>query len=198
MPPSELHSDLTNRVAGWMRRRVTGAGFDYATEVYLARGYVADAVVIGSLQHRFWLDVTASDIQEFRRLGNMDRVVAPEKLVMVFETKVSRQDFLCTFNGNVEGNRRNPVGNLHYLIIPQALKCEDHLPAWWGILEQSRKGLRQIREAKYMATDDSRLWYAGFRVLLAKHRNPRCLTCLHEIEESLEREKSRTKALAGI
>jgi|SRR5581483_8413481 len=184
MPPSKLHCDLTDRVLGWMRRRVTGVGFDYASEVYLADGYVADAVVIGSLQHRFWLEVTSSDIEEFRSLGDMDRVIAPEKLVMVFETKVSRQDFMCTFNGSKEGNRRKPIGNLHYLIIPQALKCEDHLPEWWGILEQSRKGLRQIRQAKYIATDDSQLWHAGFRVLLAQHRNPRCLTCLHQLEET--------------
>jgi hypothetical protein len=140
-------------------------------------------LAIGSLQHRFWLEVTWSDIEEFRRLGDSDRVIAPEKLVMVFETKISRQDFMCSFDSRKDGNRRNPVGNLHYLIVPEGLKCEDHLPEWWGILEQRRRGLRQIRQATYIATDDRWLWHAGFRVLLAQHRNPRCSTCLHEIEK---------------
>jgi hypothetical protein len=167
-----------------MRRRVTGAGFEYASEVYLGEGYVADAVVIGSLQHRFWLEVTLSDIEEYRSLGDVDRVIPPEKQVMVFETKVSRQDFMCTFNGSKEGNRRKPAGNLHYLITPEGLKCEDHLPEWWGILIQARKGLRQIKQATYIATAEAELWHAGFRVLLAQHRNPRCLTCLRQVQET--------------
>lgn len=176
MPPSELHYNLTKRVRRWMRRRATGVGFDWATEVYLAEGYVADAVVISQLQHRFWLEVTRSNLQEFRAL-NRDRVVAPEKLVIVFETKVSRGDFLCTFNNANEGNRRVPIGNLHYLIIPTDLRCDDHLPEWWGIVEQSGNGLREVRPAKYCKIEESQLWHAAFRVLLASHRLPRCFIC---------------------
>lgn len=182
MPPSKLHYDLTNRIPAWIRRRLTAVGFQYAPEVYLADGYVADAVVIGSLQHRYWLEVTLSDIEEFRRFGSMNRINPPEKLVMVFETKVTRQDFMCTFNGSKDGNRRKPIGNLHYLITAQGMKCEDQLPEWWGILEQARTGLRQIRQALYISTDESQLWHAGFRVLFAQRRNPRCATCLHQIE----------------
>jgi hypothetical protein len=198
VPPSDLHTNLTKRVRGWMRRRATGAGIDYATEVYLAESYVADAVVIGSLQHRFWLEVTRSSIEEFRSLGSRDRVIAPEKLVMVFETKVSRSDFMCTFNGNSERNRSKPIGNLHYLVTPPGLKCSDHLPDWWGILEQSGNGLRQVRHARYGVIEEAYLWHAAFRVLLAQHRNPRCFICLGQTANELGEVEASSKEKSGV
>lgn len=181
MPPSELHYELTRRVRGWMRRRATGAGFEWASEVYLAQGYVADAVVIGSFQHRFWLEVTHSSLPEWRERGSM--TPEPEKLVIVFETKVSRSDFLSTFHSGREGNRATPIGNLHYLIIPDGLQCVDHLPGWWGILQKSGNGLRQVRAASFCDATDAQLHHAAFRVLFARARNPRCFICLGQTEE---------------
>ena len=167
MPPSALHVELTKRTRRWMRRRATGAGVAWASEVYLGQGYVADAVLVGSLQHRFWLEVTKSNIEEFRALGSRDRVIAPEKLVIVFEAKVSRSDFLATFSRE-NGNRLAPAGNLHYLVASDNLTNFDCLPGWWGILQQSGNGLRQIRPSIYRDVAEQQLWHAGFRVLLAQ------------------------------
>lgn len=157
---NSLHFHLTRRVEGWISSRATGAGFNWATEVYLAQSYVADAVVIASLQHRFWLAAQ----------GNQRPT--PERLVIVFETKVSRSDFLWTFKNSPEANRKSPIGNLHYLVIPPNLNCIDHLPAWWGILQQSGRGLRELRPATFSPITDHQLYHAAFRVLLASHRNP--------------------------
>jgi hypothetical protein len=93
----------------------------------------------------------------------------PERIVIVFETKVSRSHFLWTFKNSPEANRKSPIGNLHYLVIPPDLKCTDHLPNWWGILQQSGRGLREIRPAIFSSITDL---HAAFRVLNASHRNP--------------------------
>jgi hypothetical protein len=48
----------------------------------------------------------------------------------------------------------------------------DHLPPWWGLLQQSGRGLREFRPAQFFNISEDRLWHAAFRVLLASHRNP--------------------------
>jgi len=155
-----LHFQLTRRVDGWLASRRTGCGSYTATEVYLAEGYVADAVAIASFQHRFWVAV-----------GGKGHIV-PERLSIIFETKVSRGDLLSTFSPTRNGNRRSPIGNLHYLIVADGLSCADCLPDWWGILKQSGRGLREIRPARFCEITDTQLYHAAFRVLLASHRNP--------------------------
>jgi hypothetical protein len=80
-----LHLESTQRASRWISKRCTGAGQNSATEVFLGPNYVADAVIINSLQHRFWLAAG----------GNPHPT--PERLIIVFETKVSRTDFLNTF-----------------------------------------------------------------------------------------------------
>jgi hypothetical protein len=190
-----LHFDLTQRVQSWTSSRATGAGFNWATEVFLAPGYVADAVVIASLQNRYWLatgggghelapdpqaatEPTAQSDEEFSEFNitfpapRVGQHPIPERLVIVFETKISRSDFLATFHQERNGNRRSPIGNLHYLVIPPNLSCTDHLPEWWGILQQSRRGLREIRPATFNPIPDQDLYHAAFRVLLASYRNP--------------------------
>lgn len=151
-----LHPQLTQRASRWISKRCTGAGFNHATEVFLGPNYVADAVVIASLQHRFWLAA-----------GGGEQHSLPERLVIVFETKVSRTDFLATFNSARTGNRRFPIGNLHYIITPPALHSLDHLPPWWGLLQQSYRGLQEIRPAQLCPIDEHQLHHAAFRVLLA-------------------------------
>lgn len=182
MAPSALHVELTKRTRRWLKHRVTGAGMDWASEVYLAESYVADAVAIGSLQHRFWLEAIKSNIEEYRTSGSHDRIIAPEKLTMVFETKVSRNDLLCTFRQE-SGNRLSPIANLHYLVVSESLTNFDCLPEWWGILRQSGNGLGQLRPARFCDITEAALWHAGFRVLLAQHRNPRCFICLGQTEQ---------------
>lgn len=191
MPPSQLHIELTRRVRPWMRRRVTGAGLDYATEVYLAKSYVADAVVIASLQHRFLVE-TSSPNHRWRTATDplhSTHSILPEKLVVVFETKVSRSDFLATFRPRNTPepcnttDRTQIVGNLHYLVTTREIKCDDYLPPFWGVLCKSAGGLEQRRPAQFQDIPEERLYHAAFRVLLASARNPRCFICLQGIAD---------------
>lgn len=68
-------------------------------------------------------------------------------------------------------NRLQPIGNLHYLVIPPGLTVTDKLPPWWGILQQSARGLRELRAATLYHITEQQLWHAAFRVLLASPRN---------------------------
>lgn len=191
MPPSQLHTELTRRVRPWIRRRVTGAGLDYATEVYLAESYVADAVVIASLQYRFLLETSSPSKHPWRSTCDplhSSHSILPERLVIVFETKVSRSDFLATFRPRrskpcSSTNRSNSVGNLHYLVTTDDIKCDDCLPPFWGVLCKSGGGLKQVKSAQFQDISQERLYHAAFRVLLASARNPRCFICLQSIAD---------------
>lgn len=157
MPPSKLHWDLTNKVPGWIGSRTTGAGYQWAAEVSLSEGYVADAVAIASLQGRFWLQA-----------GGTYEDAIPERLVFVFETKVSQSDFNAKFG--CETNRQHPIGNLHYVVIPPTIDF-NCLPEFWGVIQQSGRGLRELRPARLQPIPEDRLWHAAYRVLLASRRN---------------------------
>lgn len=145
--PSSEHIDLSDRCLRWVATRSTARGIRGGREVYVARNYVADALCVGSLQHR-----------HYRRYKPSPKSIADLSdawgyWAFLFEVKVSRSDFLSTFGPSrkpLHENRHQPVASLHWVVTPAGLLSTGDrvvLPAWWGVLEQSGQGLREIRKA---------------------------------------------------
>ena len=65
--------------------------------------------------------------------------------LVVFEAKVSRADFLGTFDRGHQGNRWTPTAHLHFVITPRGLLTKDDDLGVWGLLEQYGAGLQQVR-----------------------------------------------------
>ncbi|MFA5376550.1 MAG: hypothetical protein WC455_12460 [Dehalococcoidia bacterium] len=142
----------------WLGAKVTGRGMRGATEVILGNGYVADAVAICSLQMRFYHEFlqlkpiicTAGHITAEQQAELSSRV--EDDFIFVFESKVSRSDFLATFKTN--GTRHEPIGNIHFLVSPKDL-CVDELPDWWGWLIPAGNGLTIKKMPRYIRQSNS-------------------------------------------
>lgn len=158
MARSKLHDDLSARALRWVAARATRAGIRASTEVYLDREYVADAAAVGMLQSRFR-----------RALGcPADYCPAASHWLMIFEVKVARADFLSTFGDArpAYGDRAMPVGSCHWCVRAKGVKtCE--LPTFWGVLEQSSTGLREVRRPLVYDIAPETLHRAGYAILWA-------------------------------
>lgn len=134
------HNELTLAALTWLRNKVTGKGIRGTTEVSLDSGYVADAVVLCSLQYRFFTKYTGKGFPE--ALTHRENYFA-----CIFEAKASRSDFLSTFNNSPKHqNRRQPIGSLHWCVTPKGLITPSELPDFWGLLEERGSGLSEIKQ----------------------------------------------------
>jgi len=155
MAPSKKHKELALSGLTWLQNKVTAKGMRGTTEVALDQGYVADAVVLCSLQERFFeryckhsnlKPITGHcvlDSSTGKRIYEWKGDVA-NYFACVFEAKASRSDFLSTFNeSGKHKNRKKPVGNLHWCIAPKGMVRPEELPALWGLLEPYGAGLTE-------------------------------------------------------
>lgn len=147
MAPGKHHLDLQKRALKWLRGRLTGKGMRGRQEVYMKPGYVADAVALGNLQQRFDLQYWSNhhDTPKY----NHNHHERHFEQVFVFEAKATRADFLSTFGspyGNHE-NRFQPVGTHHWVVIAPGIATEEEINKlqFWGVLIESRSGLKEIR-----------------------------------------------------
>lgn len=143
MAPSNKHVELQERALTWIGNMATGKGVRGATEIMVANEYVADAVVICTLQSRF-------DLKYKEMSGRGDLGCLTEQ-VCIFEIKVSRSDFLATFpsgwasTGKRDGNRLYPVGTLHWCVALPGLVYQSELPDFWGLLVPRGRGLTELK-----------------------------------------------------
>lgn len=151
---TEAHYDLCKRALVWATGKATRRGYRSDIDVRVADGYVADAVSLQRLQSRFW-----------------NKYVGPgmpsHDLVLIFEAKANRPDFLSTFvtdNGKHD-NRMAPVGNLHWLVMQKGVAELAEVPEMWGVLEVSGNGLRELRFPVFEATDPEHQRYIGYQLL---------------------------------
>lgn len=140
-----------------MSQRATLSGQRWATEIQVDHGYVVDALVLASLQVRFWDQLFDGD----RARPKMQ----PPKLVHIFETKISRGDFLAKFHPKRDTERKKPKGNLHYVVAPQHLIDPIELPDFWGLLEQSGRGLREVKRPTLLDIPEIQLWNYSHQIL---------------------------------
>lgn len=135
MAPSKKHIELQNKALTWIGNMATGKGIRGATEIVVANSYVADAVVMCTLQSRF--DTNYKEASNRGDLGYLSEQVC------IFEVKVSRSDFLATFKRDT--NRFYPVGTLHWCVALPGLIDFKELPDFWGLLMPSGRGLTELR-----------------------------------------------------
>lgn len=188
--PSKKHNELAGCALTWLSNRVTARGMRGTTEVTLAKGYVADAVAICGFQGRFHtayckhsgLKPITGHAQYNEKTGEVEHVLSEgtnNYHAVIFEVKISRGDFLSTFNDKEKHlNRHLPVGSLHWCVTPKKLIKPEELPDFWGLLEVRGGGLsekkkpliRPISDAKMDSIAHSLIWplQAGRNYLLCQ------------------------------
>ena len=159
MGKSRLHTELAQRALVWLECRATGRGIRGCDEVIIGDGYVADAAAICGLQ----LAHEKTFIGKHRDLAMSE--LAPD-YIFIFESKVSRSDFIKTFKNNGHlGDRLSPVGNFHFVVAPKGMVKHDEVPTFWGLLEQSGVGLRIVKMPSYVPTTTDVLKTIGYQIL---------------------------------
>jgi len=165
------HDKLKLMALTWLSNKVTGKGLRGTTEVRLAKGYVADAVALCSLQSRFFEQYT----------GRYPACSRPNNLnyfACIFEAKAGRNDFLSTFNDNDKHqNRHKPVGNLHWCVAPRGLVDPEELPEFWGLLECSGSGLRERKGPTLNVLTESDLDAIAHKILWCIQARRRYFVC---------------------
>lgn len=172
MAPSREHLELGRRVYPWLHARATRAGVAAATEVYLGAGYIADVVGRCSFQHRFirrycraWGKAPLVDWGTWRT-KTYDQII--DDFICVFEVKVSRSDFLATFNQEKlrHRNRHKEVGHLHWIVAPHTIVRPEDDVGFWGLLEVSGQGLREVRMPLYYELESEEVCKVSETLLL--------------------------------
>lgn len=143
----------------------TGKGVRGATEIMVADKYVADAVVMCTLQSRF--DLKYKEASAARAAGRGDLGCLTEQ-VCIFEVKVSRSDFLATFKK--DNNRLYPVGTLHWCVALPGLFDIDELPDFWGLLVPRGRGLTELKSPTFYPVSLPTLHEHAYRLLWVPSR----------------------------
>ena len=162
---SILHEELTNRALKWFSNRSTMRGCKGATEMNVANGYVADALLLMSFQWRYYLSIcrnsnikkkliskevafNTTGVNVWWEEGHYFSYPVPNDFAIIVETKVSRADFLSTFKDKKgkHSNRHKPVASLHYIVTPRNMVKIEEVPKFWGLLEAYGVGLSLKKE----------------------------------------------------
>jgi hypothetical protein len=144
----------------WLEKYATQRGIRGCEEVIIRPGYVADAAAICGLQYQY----------HKKWVGDRKPNDFSDDFTFIFETKVSRSDFLKTFiNDNHIGSRLQPISNFHYVVTTKKIVAEQEIPAFWGLIEEYGRGLRIVKEAVYSPTTKQQLHEFGYTLLRSGH-----------------------------
>ena len=165
---TELHSELAHRAIRWIANRSTGRGMQTGIEIPIDSGYVVDALAIGDLQLRIFESYFINNLETLKEYKEHPK----DDYVFIFESKVSKADFNNTFkqNGNAHDNRLKPIANLHWIVIPKGLATIDEVPEFWGLLEASGQGLREIKRPRFCKMELNEIYRIGYTLLRYKFR----------------------------
>lgn len=136
---SELHRELQHRALRWLTNRSCGPCYS-SVEIYF-KGAQADGLAMTRPNEKFNSAVT-------------DRAHW-QAMVVLFEAKASRSDFLSTF-GPKSGSllKLNPPGNYRFLVKPQKVEMPlELLPPGWGVLQAYGGGLQVKKRADRFELD---------------------------------------------
>jgi hypothetical protein len=152
------HNGLARASWTWLSNRVSGRGIRGDREVSVGEKYVADFFALCSFQHTYFDQYCkhwGTPLITRPRYPNMPEMAAytidsydlPDYFACLFEAKATRSDFLSTFGENRKNhrNRHEPVANLHWCVTPRKLIDADELPDFWGLLEWTGRGLREVK-----------------------------------------------------
>lgn len=169
---SKLHKELSEKSLSWIYSKATASGIKGSTEIYIDKNYVADAAVICGLQDRFnslykcRKFIYRGEFETDRDYHEALKNYFSDHLC-IFEVKISRADFLKTFKRGDNGheNRLSPIGSLHWIVTPKGLIKPEELPDFWGLLEMSGRGLREIKVPLYNQITKEFLFKVGYSIL---------------------------------
>jgi len=171
MARSDRHIELQNMVTRWIGNRAFKiCGLPESNFV----GYVADYVAIAGMhdadhtRYTSHSNLTKMSMSHwpgegYKISGDIDRWY-----VCVFEVKVSRQDFLNTFNGKDTPHakaRMKPVGTAHWVVADKGVCKPEELPDFWGLLEPYGAGLTEKKMPKLNILPDSEIHAMAFDML---------------------------------
>lgn len=152
------HDGLARATWTWLSNRTTGRGIRGDREVAVADGYIADFFALCSFQNSWIVRyckhwnvplITRPRFPDKPELGNftIQRYDILDYFACLFEAKATRSDFLSTFGKNSKNhrNRHEPIANLHWCVTPKNLIKPDELPDFWGLLEWTGRGLREVK-----------------------------------------------------
>jgi hypothetical protein len=137
------HAELRSLALNWLANRATAHGIRGATEVFLRKGFIADAAALCSLQARFhqtYCDAWHTD--PLTLVTHDHQAMISNYYACVFEIKTSREDYRKTFASETSG-RLKPAGSLHWVVTPRGLIEAIELRAPWGLLEIKGAGLAE-------------------------------------------------------
>ncbi|MDD5327441.1 MAG: hypothetical protein PHY02_06460 [Phycisphaerae bacterium] len=158
--PSDRHIELTHLATRWISNR---AFKSCILPECGSVGYIADLVALAGMQsiyHERYAKYSGLETQsmssrlkndyekfegddrwEYVIHGDIDRWY-----VCVFETKISRSDFLSTFGDKDSRHakaRIEPCGTAHWVVAEKGVCKPDELPDFWGLLEPYGTGLTE-------------------------------------------------------
>ena len=99
-----------------------------------------------------------------------ETIAVLDDMVLVFEAKRTKSDFLATFSDKNFKERATPAGDLHWVVTPKGLVGKEEVPAFWGLLEECGGGLREKKkpliqdfpkESRY-AVEHTLLWKKSY------------------------------------
>lgn len=185
--PSNKHKDLIIRALVWLGNISTQRGIRGCEEVTLGEGYVADAVAICGLQSKW-------DRNLFKTYYNKARVehgwIETDDFSFIVEAKSSYSDFRKTFfHDQHTGSRLKPRGNFHFVVVAKGVLpthlsnkiAGEEVPSFWGILEESRNGVRCIKLPEFIPQPIESLHEIAYRLLrYTKHGKYTVFDLCHE------------------
>jgi hypothetical protein len=72
---------------------------------------------------------------------------------VMIEVKVQRSDFLQDFKKPFRQICKDGVGEFRYYLSPENLIIEDELPDMWGLLYETKKGIKIIKKAEKQSSN---------------------------------------------
>jgi hypothetical protein len=190
------HRQLAYAIPTWLSNRTTSRGIKGDVEVAIDDGYVADYFGLCSFQNRYYSDYCKFwDVPVVKESVGMGDTFKHYDLVnyfaCVFEVKVSRYDFLKTFNNSARhANRHVPIGHLHWCVILKDIIKPDDLPSFWGLLEWTGQGLREKKKPVLCDVSNSTLDSLAHKLLWTIGTSKKYATLLKEVEQLREGVKS--------
>lgn len=227
MAPSARHKELQSMTERWIKNRsFKMCGVTEANCV----GYIADFVAIAGMydaQHTRYTRHSGLKKKYMNPRYSMKKYVAPEIYpsngdymkskavfgdigrwyVCVFEVKVSRADFLNTFNGKDTTHakaRMEPVGTAHWVVADKGVCKSEELPDFWGLLTPYGAGLTELKMPKLNVLTDSSIHAIAFDMLAWLNMNFRSETyyrikrmtrAIRDLYAALIGEKSRSELI---
>jgi len=151
MAPSDKHIALTHESIGWLARNRSSSGVRAATEFSWfaeGKGVIYDAAALCWYARRDLLKIVGNEYANCRfDLKDPGPTGRGNYVACVFETKVSRSDYLSTFGPSKQP--RPLAGNLHWIVLAKKVASPSEIPSPWGALVEFGRGpMLRLREVK--------------------------------------------------